>query len=93
MSRLRDTSLVPPPLDGLPAVEPQNRYWEIGVRVVNARDKVEFYSVEIISEGIDGIWVAGLPPSTTVITVGQEEVFEGQLVETDITPLASLVIE
>jgi multidrug efflux system membrane fusion protein len=66
---------------------------EIGVRVVNARDKVEFYSVEIISEGIDGIWVAGLPPSTTVITVGQEEVFEGQLVETDITPLASLVIE
>jgi len=66
---------------------------EIGVRVVNSQDKVEFYSVEIISEGIDGIWVSGLPSMTTVITVGQEEVFEGQLVETDITPLASLVVE
>jgi multidrug efflux system membrane fusion protein len=66
---------------------------EIGVRVVNSENKVEFYSVEIISEGIDGIWVAGLPSATTVITVGQEEVFEGQLVKTDITPLASLVVE
>jgi multidrug efflux system membrane fusion protein len=66
---------------------------EIGVRVVNDEDKVEFYSVEVISEGIDGIWVAGLPRMTTVITVGQEEVFEGQLVKTDITPLASLVVE
>lgn len=66
---------------------------EMGVRVVNSENKVEFYSVEIISEGIDGIWVAGLPRVTTVITVGQEEVFEGQLVETDITPLTSLVVE
>lgn len=66
---------------------------EMGVRVVNSEHKVEFYSVEIISEGIDGIWVAGLPAVTTVITVGQEEVFEGQLVKTDITPLASLVVE
>jgi len=66
---------------------------EIGVRVVNANDKVEFYKVEIISEGNDGIWVAGLPKTTTVITVGQEEVFEGQLVKTDVTPLASLVSE
>lgn len=66
---------------------------EIGVRVVNANDKVEFYSVEIISEGIDGIWVEGLPKQTIVITIGQEEVVEGQLVKTDITPLASLVQE
>ncbi len=65
----------------------------IGVRVVDSSDKVAFYDVEVISEGNDGIWVSGLPESTTVIIVGQEEVYEGQLVKTDVSPLASLVSE
>jgi multidrug efflux system membrane fusion protein len=65
----------------------------IGVRVVDGNDKVAFHDVDIISEGNDGIWVSGLPEYTTVIVVGQEEVYEGQLVKTDITPLASLVSE
>ena len=49
----------------------------IGVRIVNAVGRVEFNPVEIIREDSDGVWVAGLPEMTTVITVGQELVVPG----------------
>lgn len=55
----------------------------IGVRTVNAVGRVEFNPVEIIREDQDGVWVAGLPEMTTVITVGQELVVPGELVEVD----------
>ena len=55
----------------------------IGVRTVNAIGRVEFNPVEIIREDQDGVWVAGLPEMTTVITVGQELVVPGELVEVD----------
>ena len=55
----------------------------IGVRIVNAVGRVEFNPVEIIREDSDGVWVAGLPEMTTVITVGQELVVPGELVEVD----------
>ena len=55
----------------------------IGVRTVNAIGRVEFNPVEIIREDRDGVWVAGLPEMTTVITVGQELVVPGELVEVD----------
>lgn len=55
----------------------------IGVRTVNAVGRVEFNPVEIIREDQDGVWVAGLPEMTTIITVGQELVVPGELVEVD----------
>jgi multidrug efflux system membrane fusion protein len=34
--------------------------------------------VKIVADGADGVWVAGLPKTVTVITVGQEYVGDGQ---------------
>jgi multidrug efflux system membrane fusion protein len=63
----------------------------VGVRIVDGESIVRFYEVEIVSEESDGIWVKGLPAQIRLITVGQEEVFDGQLVNIDVSPLAAMV--
>ena len=52
-----------------------------GVRVVNNYDRVEFYSVTIVAEDGDGVWVSGLPNTSNIITVGQELVISGERVD------------
>jgi multidrug efflux system membrane fusion protein len=52
----------------------------VGVRVVVA-GIVHFLPVRIISDGPDGMWVAGLPDHANVITVGQEFVTNGERVK------------
>jgi len=54
----------------------------VGVRIVDAKKKVQFIPVTIVADGTDGVWVAGLPKTVTVITVGQEFVTPGQEVDT-----------
>jgi multidrug efflux system membrane fusion protein len=49
----------------------------VGVRTVVA-GVVHFKPVQIISDGPDGMWISGLPNGTTVITVGQEFVNDGE---------------
>jgi len=61
----------------------------LGIKIVNAKNEVEFYTVEIIEEGPTGIWVTGLPDSAKIIVVGQETVFAGDVVKLDVTPLNS----
>lgn len=56
----------------------------VGVRIVDAKKKVQFMPVTIVSDNPDGVWVAGLPKTVTIITVGQEFVAPGQ--EVDTTP-------
>ena len=51
----------------------------LGVRTVK-EGVVEFYPVTIISDSRGGVWVAGLPPTVDVITMGQEYVVPGQKV-------------
>ena len=58
----------------------------LGIRVVNEADRVEFKAIQIISEDAAGMWVGGLPETTTIITVGQEYVIEGALVEVEYAP-------
>ena len=53
----------------------------IGIKTVGAGNRVRFRPVNIIEDTPDGIWLAGLPPSVTVITVGQDFVVDGQIVE------------
>lgn len=53
----------------------------IGVRIVDDEDLVVFVSVTILATNKDGVWVAGLPPSPAVITVGHEYVRAGQKVK------------
>jgi multidrug efflux system membrane fusion protein len=58
-----------------------NDQGKIGVKLVNADNRVEFAPVEILSQGPDGVWLGGLPADATAITVGQEFVGIGQRVE------------
>jgi multidrug efflux system membrane fusion protein len=51
----------------------------LGVRAVKD-GVVEFYPVTILSDSRQGVWVAGLPPTLDVITMGQEYVVPGQKV-------------
>ncbi len=55
----------------------------IGVRIINEQGTVEFHHVTIVRDEPDGVWVAGLPEVATLITVGQELVVPGELVEVD----------
>ena len=63
----------------------------VGVRVVDDKNRVRFHTVDVVGEGPAGIWVKGLPDVISLITIGQEEVYEGQVVKIDFTPLAALV--
>ena len=54
---------------------------EIGVRTVDRSNRVRFHKIRIIEDGSDGVWVTGLPKTTRLITVGQEFVSVGEIVE------------
>ena len=53
----------------------------IGVRVVNKENLVEFYTVEIIQDTDKGVWVTGLPFNSRIITVGQDYVNNNEKVD------------
>ena len=53
----------------------------IGLKTVDARNRVRFRPVDIIEDTPDGIWLGGLPPELLVITVGQDFVSAGQEVQ------------
>ncbi|HKI75518.1 MAG TPA: efflux RND transporter periplasmic adaptor subunit [Pseudomonadales bacterium] len=63
----------------------------VGVRIVDENDVVHFVPVTVLSEGTRGVWVNGLPEHIRLITVGQEDVFDGQKVKLDLTPLGTIV--
>lgn len=52
----------------------------IGVKAVDDDGVVRFLPVRMIADTPDGMWLAGLPESVTLITVGQEFVLPGQRV-------------
>jgi membrane fusion protein, multidrug efflux system len=53
----------------------------IGIRIINSDNIVEFHPVTILADADDGVWVAGLPARAGVITVGQELVTAGERVD------------
>lgn len=53
----------------------------LGVKGVDANDRVTFHQVKILSDRPNGIWVSGLPDKLKLITVGQEFVRTGQQVK------------
>lgn len=64
-----------------PSLLTLNANGDIGVKVVDAYDRVEFYPVELAMTEPDGVWVSGLPESSKIITVGQGYVATGQNVD------------
>jgi len=64
-----------------PALFTLNDEGEIGVRTLDQANRVEFHTVQVIEDGPEGVWVSGLPAITRLITVGQEFVVAGEVVE------------
>jgi multidrug efflux system membrane fusion protein len=63
-----------------PSLLTLNEQGEMGVRLIDANNRVVFRAVEIIEDGPDGMWVTGLPDTAALITVGQEYVAAGTIV-------------
>ena len=55
----------------------------LGIKILE-NNVVKFIKIEIIEDTLDGIWVAGLPQKSMIITVGQEYVIDGQKVNVQI---------
>lgn len=53
----------------------------VGVKIVDERQLVRFYPVQIVGSTQEGLHVTGLPDSIRLITVGQGFVTEGQQVD------------
>jgi multidrug efflux system membrane fusion protein len=53
----------------------------VGVKIINDRGEVEFVVADIALSSNDGVWLAGLPATATIITVGQGYVTSGTIVD------------
>lgn len=58
-----------------------NEAGEMGVKTLDEDNRVVFRAVEVIRTQRDGVWVAGLPDSIRLITVGQGFVQAGEQVD------------
>ncbi|WGL18154.1 efflux RND transporter periplasmic adaptor subunit [Microbulbifer bruguierae] len=56
---------------------------QLGVRTLDEELRVQFVNVHLVSDESEGVWVTGLPAQAVVITVGQEYVSEGELVQVE----------
>lgn len=74
-----------------PAAMVLNDAGQMGVRIVDDKGFVQFRTITVVSESTSGVWVNGLPHQVDLITVGQEDVFEGQQVEVELSPLGTIV--
>lgn len=52
----------------------------VGIKIIDEEGKVRFVVADIALSSHDGVWVVGLPPTATIITVGQGFVAAGSLV-------------
>jgi multidrug efflux system membrane fusion protein len=64
-----------------PAIFSLDSEGRLGVKTVNADNEVVFHPVEPIQAAPDGVWVAGLPETARIITVGQGFVRAGETVK------------
>jgi multidrug efflux system membrane fusion protein len=64
-----------------PAILTLDSSGQIGVKTVDAQNRVVFTPVTIARSEPDGVWVTGLPAAANIITVGQGYVSAGQQVE------------
>jgi len=52
----------------------------VGVKIINGLGEVEFVVADIALSSNEGVWLAGLPATATIITVGQGYVTDGAIV-------------
>lgn len=66
---------------------------QIGLRVIDAENKVEFVPIEILAQTKQGFWVSGPDSGMRVITVGQEYVVSGETVEPIEDPMVKAAVQ
>ena len=54
----------------------------LGVKIVNAENKVKFIPINIVGDSDDKVFVTGLPDTCEVIVVGQGFVMDNEIVKT-----------
>ena len=63
-----------------PAILSLNEQGKLGIRTVDDQNKVTFQEIQILEDTNNGMWVSGLEEKVRIITLGQEYVFQGQVV-------------
>ena len=63
-----------------PSILALNDAGQVGVKVVGEGSKVKFVPVTILADEPKAMWISGLPEKARIITVGQEFVIDGQVV-------------
>lgn len=53
----------------------------VGVRTVDDESVARFVPIEVLGTATDGVWIAGLPDTARIITVGHDYVVDGQPVK------------
>ena len=53
----------------------------VGIKIINEDGEVEFVVADIALSSSNGVWIAGLPDTATIITVGQGFVTSGSIVD------------
>ena len=53
----------------------------VGIKIINDRGEVEFVVADVALSTNNGVWLAGLPETATIITVGQGYVANGATVD------------
>ena len=53
----------------------------VGIKIINDRGEVEFVVADVALSTSNGVWLAGLPETATIITVGQGYVASGATVD------------
>jgi multidrug efflux system membrane fusion protein len=66
-----------------PSILTLNDSGEVGVKVLDAQNRVQFRPVQLLDDAPDGVWIDGLPETVTFVTLGQNFVAEGQ----EVTPV------
>lgn len=54
---------------------------KVGVRILVEDNRVVFVNVSLVGDHAEGVWVTGLPQHALLVTVGQEYVIQGELVD------------
>lgn len=71
-----------------PAILSLGTSGELGIKTVDADNRVVFSLVSIVRAQTDGIWITGLPDTANIITVGQGFVQAGDLVNPQVAESA-----
>jgi len=58
-----------------------NETGQLGVKTLNQDNRVEFQRITLVDDAPAGIYALGLPATVRIITIGQEFVIDGQIVD------------